>query len=458
MWLMVAKDLSVYGRDRAALLLGFVLPVALVTVAGFIAKFAFGGAGGLPRVTLWVSDSDQTPISNRFVEALRAVEMLEIKPRVGDSRRTLNELRRFVTEGEIHHLLVIESGFENSLTEFESPQLTMIRDPDRTMEDRAIRIGVLEALLVAIGDRFGPNQSATLRQALSRTGLGTSEIDQLLNAAEVIQDSLGISSEDLFPSKQQQADAELLPAAKSGLNESDPAATANVLGRMLDAVPIHNEDIVKPGGLRKYPFHYAQAVSGITVMMVMLGLMVCSTTLIHERDSGTLSRLMVMAVPRSSIFWGKYAFSLVVGLVQLSLFFVYGNFIFRIDAFRDPLTLLVLCVTWTVACTSLGMLIAVSARTVRQAETLTYILVLIMAGLGGCWIPKQIMNLPANIELLTRFMVTNWAMAGFQGMFWDQLSWTHPRMLTAIGIQWAFALAISAAAFWLYRRQYQHNN
>ena len=65
-----------------------------------------------------------------------------------------------------------------------------------------------------------------------------------------------------------------------------------MLGRMLEIVPIRNEDIIKPGGLRKYPFHYAQAVSGVTVMMVMLGLMVCSTTLIHERDSGTLSRLM----------------------------------------------------------------------------------------------------------------------------------------------------------------------
>ena len=130
--------------------------------------------------------------------------------------------------------------------------------------------------------------------------------------------------------------------------------------------------------------------------------------------------------------------------MQLSLFFVYGNLIFRIDAFRDPVTLFVLCVTWTVACTSLGMLIAVSVRTVRQAETLTYILVLILAGLGGCWIPKQIMNLPASVELLTRFMVTNWAMAGFQGMFWDQLPWTHHRMLTAIGIQWAFALPVSA--------------
>jgi hypothetical protein len=68
------------------------------------------------------------------------------------------------------------------------------------------------------------------------------------------------------------------------------------------------------------------------------------------------------------------------------------------------------------------------------------------------------MNLPAGVELITRFTVTNWAMAGFQGLFWDQLPWTHSKMLTAIGIQWAFAVTVSALAFALYRRRYQSRN
>jgi ABC-2 type transport system permease protein len=334
----------------------------------------------------------------------------------------------------------------------------MIRDPDRSMEDRAIRVGVLEALLGTLGNRFGSNRTETVREALVRTGLGESEVERLMQAADVIEQSLESSSENSTPAKNEPTEGELRPLEQPGPKDKDSSIARDMLNRMLEIVPIRNEDITKPGGLSKYPFHYAQAVSGITVMMVMFGLMVCSTTLIHERDNGTLSRLMVMAVPRSSVFWGKYAFSLVVGLAQLMLFFVYGNLIFRIDAFRDPVTLVVLCVTWTVAATSLGMLIAIWARTVRQAETLSYILVLVMAGLGGCWIPKQIMNLPAGVELITRFMVTNWAMAGFQGLFWDQLPWTHSKMLTAIGIQWAFAVTVSALAFASYRRRYQSCN
>src|SRR4029077_21157096 len=97
--------------------------------------------------TLWVSDGDRTPTSDQFVDSLRAVDILEIRPRRHDNGRSVEELRRLVAEGEIHHLLVIEPGFENSLKALQAPQLTMIRDPDRSLEDRAIRIGILEALL-----------------------------------------------------------------------------------------------------------------------------------------------------------------------------------------------------------------------------------------------------------------------------------------------------------------------
>src|SRR4051794_36813472 len=95
-WLMVVKDLRAYRRDGTGLLLGFVLPLALVTVAGFIARFAFGGAGGMPRVTLWVRDADKSSASSRFVTSLRSVPMLQVRPREEEPAPSEAELRRLV--------------------------------------------------------------------------------------------------------------------------------------------------------------------------------------------------------------------------------------------------------------------------------------------------------------------------------------------------------------------------
>lgn len=454
-WIMVGKDFRAYVLDRTGLLLGFLLPIALVTVDGFIAEAAFGGAGGMPRVTLWVSDADQNPASVRFIKALRAVEMLEVRPREDERERSESELRRLVLDGEIHHLLIIEGGFARSLTKLQVRGLKMVRDPDRALEDRVIRVGVLEALVGFLGESLGPDHVAGVRQALRDAGFTDEEIAQFLHAAQAVHASLELSSRKGPKPAPDQSDSRALTTGGTAAEKESPRAVRDLFSQILQLVPIQNEDITKAGGLRKYPFHYAQVVSGITVMFVMLGLMVCATTLIYERDSGTLARLMVMAVPRSSIFWGKYMFSALVGVLQLAIFFFYGNFVFRIDAFRDPLTLVVLCVTWTAAATGMGMLLAVWAKSTRQAEVLAAILVLVMAGLGGCWIPTQMMNLSPTAEIVTRCMLTNWAMAGFQAMFWDQISWTHPRILTALGVQWAFAIVVTTAAVVTFRRRYQ---
>ncbi len=77
-----------------------------------------------------------------------------------------------------------------------------------------------------------------------------------------------------------------------------------------------------------------------------------------------------------------------------------------------------------------------------------------MAALGGCWFPVQMLDLPLGAEIATRSTITYWAVSGYQGMFWDQLPWYQPKMLTAIGVQWASAAVMAALALVIYRRRY----
>nr|MCU0714013.1 hypothetical protein [Pirellula sp.] len=80
-WLLARKDLRVYRRDTAALCLGFLVPMALVTVFGWIMTFAFGGSSAMPAVELWVVDEDQSEGSKRLVDALKQSESLKVRPR-----------------------------------------------------------------------------------------------------------------------------------------------------------------------------------------------------------------------------------------------------------------------------------------------------------------------------------------------------------------------------------------
>ncbi|MBK8099491.1 MAG: ABC transporter permease [Planctomycetes bacterium] len=218
-------------------------------------------------------------------------------------------------------------------------------------------------------------------------------------------------------------------------------------------VPVTHEDVQPPERPKNLGYQLAQSVAGMTVMMLMFGLMACSATLLQERDQGTLRRLLVSRAPRSALLLGKFLFCVLVGVMQLAILFTYGELLFAVGTFRDPVTLVVLSLTWSAAATAFGMLIAVWARTAKQAEGLATVLILVMAALGGCWFPLQIAELPWYFELATHATLTHWAMSGFQGMFWHQKAWTDPVLLRAIAVQWGFVVVAGGTALAIWRRR-----
>ena len=132
-WKIARKDLRTFFRDRTGVALGFLLPIVLVTMFGFMMKFAFGGGEAMPKATLWVADADNSEISRRFMQILRQSDMLRIRPRENEKTRTPEEVRKLLTDGEASHALIIEAGFGEALAAGKEPELTLVRDPGRTM-------------------------------------------------------------------------------------------------------------------------------------------------------------------------------------------------------------------------------------------------------------------------------------------------------------------------------------
>ncbi|MFQ5749869.1 MAG: ABC transporter permease [Planctomycetota bacterium] len=443
--LIARKDLKLFFRDRSGMVLGFLLPVALVGIFGFVMKFAFGGGSGMPRAALWVSDEDGSEASRRFLDLLRASDMLRVQPEPEEPAKTAADLRKLLQDGEAHHALILGKGFGAAVDAGGKPPLRMLRDPGRIMEDRIIGVGLMQAFMEATEGRSWPGALGGL---MRKTGMDEKQVQQIVEGARGVQSLIAA-----FTGASMEEGEQDLQGGGSG--ETEPPTSGFEMNTFLDEmVPLETEDLTPPDRPRQVAFQLAQAVSGVTVMMLMFGLMATSSMLLKEREEGTLLRLLVSPVSRVSVLWGKFLFSAVIGMLQLVVLFAFGEVLFHIQALRDPVTLLILCFTWVAAATSFGMLISAWARTPKQAEGLSTLLILVMAALGGCWFPVQIMDLPLVGRIATHATLTWWAMSGFQGMFWDGLSWTHPRLLFALGVQWAFVLAASWGALVLFRRRY----
>ncbi|MBI1901471.1 MAG: ABC transporter permease [Planctomycetia bacterium] len=453
---IAGKDLRAYFRDRTGMALGFLLPIALVTVFGFVMNVAFQGSGGMPKAELWVADEDKTDESRKLIEQLRKMEMLDVQPAADEPPKSGAEVRTRIRDGEAHHALVIEPGYGDAVKAGTLPNLTLVRDPGREMEDRIARIGLTQAILASTEGQLMP---ATMGKMFRDQGMDEKQVQEIMGAAGVMQRLMSRLFEEEEKKDEDKGGAgganpganQNPPSAAGGAKAADEGANVDFFQAM---APVASEDIQPPTRPKMLTYFLAQSVCGTIVMMLMFGLTACSSMLLYERESGTMKRLLAAAIPRNSIVLGKFIFAVVMGVIQLTVLLVYGNVLFKLEAFRDLPTLAVISVSWVAAATSFGMLIAAWARTAKQAEGLSTILILVMAALGGCWFPIQTAKLPWYADAATHSMPTYWAMTAYQQLFWQQKSLASPTILTALAVLWVFSFLASGLAMFFFRRRY----
>ncbi len=429
------KDLRIYFRDPIGLLLGFLLPIVLVTIFGFIMGAAFGGSGPAPRVTLYVVDEDGSEASQSFLATLKKADMLRVRPRAGESALTAERAKQLVDDGEASHALIIREGFADTQPNKLEDRLLLVRDPGREMEDQIVRISMMQAMLTSRQSNWWIDsmQKMFADAGMEETQLGLLQGSSTQMAAVI----------DQFNNA-------TVPEETAAEDENSSGS----MDWMLNFLPVETEDHLPPARPKQASYQTAQAVAGMSVMMLMFGVTSCGRTLLTERDSGTLARLLSVGVPRQSILLGTALFTVAVGCMQMVVMFTYGEFMFRVGIFRDPVTLFVLALLWIMTSTSFGMLIAAGAKSEKQADMLATILIISMAALGGCWFPLQMLDLPTPLEIATKSTVTYWAMSGFQTMLWNAGGLMHNKILQAIAVQVLYMVCMAGGVWWLFRRNY----
>ncbi len=445
---IAAKDLRLFFRDRVGLLLAFLMPAALVLAFGFMMQKAFGGEdGGMARAELWVVDQDGSAASRAFVDDLRGLAMLEVRPAPDDAPLSLEGAEASLRKGRAHHVLVLPRGFGDALAAGELPELRMLRDPGRSLEDTLVTIGLSSAYMGATQGRAWP---AMLGRLLEQSGASPEAVRSAVAAAE---QTRRLMEAALGRNDGKDAETGRAPEGDGGDDGQDGGSGLDFTAFMRDMVPLEVEDRLPPERAANLSHIVAQSVSGLVVMMLMFGLVRCATTLLRERDSGTLDRLLAAASPRDAVLLGKFLFTAASGLLQLAVLFTFAELVFHVGMFRDPVTLLVLSLSLTAAVTAFGMLIATWARSLEQANGFATLLILVMSAVGGAWFPVQLFDMPLPAEVAMRLTLTHWAMTGYQGMLWNGLGWTSPTLLTSIGVLWAFAVGASLLARRLFHRR-----
>ena len=157
---------------------------------------------------------------------------------------------------------------------------------------------------------------------------------------------------------------------------------------------------------------FAQSSPGMMAQFSVAGLRGAVAILVLERKTGARKRLLTTDLSRGQIMLGHYLAMFVMIFVQLLVLIIFGQLFLGLDYLGQPLAALLVITATALFVAALGLFIGAMAKSEEQVIVYALIPMFILAGLGGAWVPLEIM--PENFVLFARLTPLAWVITGFQ--------------------------------------------
>ena len=428
------KNLLLLTRDRAGLLVLFLMPSVLVLVVTLVQNNVLEATGGSGLKVL-LADEDRGVIGEAIRERFAAAATFQLIDSAGEQPLDLEQVRRDVAEGKAPFGILLPAGSSARFREVSSelaadalggdtgtapedlPTIEFLYDP--TIQ-QLFRVAVTNAVQLALLDLEARQKSRDLAGRMNAVAM--------LRGGAMTPGG-GINQQAL----QQAIETPLLPL-ESG------AAFAGEVPAMPNAVQ------------QNVP---AWSLFGMFFIVVPL-----SGIVIRERQDGTLLRLLTQPGTYGGLLFGKVLAFTVICMIQFSLMLLVGTTVLpwlgtpslELAGTLGPAYAMALCAAFA-AC-GYGLLIGTLSRTYEQGSMFGSVSVVIAAALGGVMVPVFVM--PRFMQTLSQLSPLNWGLNGFYALFVRGGGWSDalPWMLALL----AFAAATSGLAWVLFQVRRQVGN
>ena len=398
-------------RDRAALALSFILPIAFFSIFAVI----FGGQhDSTAKITVILVDEDQSRASLDLVRGLQREESLAIRTRPSSKNKSaaLPEYTALTAEaavkaGDAPVALIIPHGFGNSPISFGRDQG-----------------GASIQLLNDSSDMIAPQMVAGLLQKAGMTSMPEVMAEQGMKYTDQF---IG----GLTPEQRKRTNGYLEQLRQYENRQTAAGNTPAQAGSFNGPIAVQSRAVV--GEHKDYVSFYAAAVG---VMFLLFTASASAGVLLDEAESGTLDRVLSSRVTMTTLLIGKLTYNTLLAFMQLTVMFLWAWAVFKLDLFTHipGFVVMGLCTAFAVA--AFGMLLASICRTRAQLGALSTLLILTMSAVGGSMFPRFLM--PEAMQKAGLFTLNAWAIDGFTKIFWRDLPvrelWPQVSVLLAVGI------------------------
>ncbi len=407
LWTLARKEILLAFRDRGSLISMLLTPFLLTLAIGA----AFGGGGDQPLrdVPVLLLNRDRGALAAYVVEAFEAQEAqgLVVAEEVTDEAPA----RQRIDRDEAAALVILPEDFSDRLL----------------------------AAAAAPGEESEPSLVEIYASPTWRIGTAVAQaiVSQVLEGMH-----LGIQGA-------RAAVGQLAQGAAGPQAQPQLAALGEALGQtLLETQPAPAAIALEIDSAEYRPFRWVDySAASIAVLFLMFAATSGGRSLLHEREGGTLSRLLITPNRAPVILMGKMAGVAATGVLQMVILWQATGLVGAY--WGEPLAAVVAILTLVICATGLGAVIAAWARTPSQAGALGAGITLAGAAVSGSFFPRW--NLPAWVRAVSLLTPNSWGIEIFERL---QAGWGLAEVAPYLAGAMALALLYYVAATLGFRRQF----
>ena len=392
---LFVKDYILFFHDKVSLSLTFIIPIVLIYIFGQV----FGNTGsGIENLKLGFINNSTSPIAGKLEKILDTTKTFSLIKTFKDDNGNIlpydtNTLKKHIKAGKFSSALVIPADAYTDTSK--SLKLRFYYDPKNEFEMDLVDGMLQQTIFQQIPEIF---QKSMMRQAESKLGkekgnMFNSEIAKTVNKYFDVDTSVILNNN-------------LNTAGDTSVNTGGSNMFGNIV--KMEKEQLVGKDIANPMATR--------SVGGWAMMFLLFTITGSATSLLDEKKSGVMVRLLSAPVTRTQILWGKYLYNMSLGVIQLFVMFLFGYLVFNIDIFSNIVNLILIILAASTACTGFGMLLASLVKTTKQADGWGTLLILMMSAVGGAWFPVSFM--PETIQMFSKLTIVYWSVEGFLAVLW----------------------------------------
>ena len=386
LWMSVYKEFLLLKRDFGGLIILFVMPLVLIITITLIQDSTFRTVTE-SKIPVVLIDNDKGEISKSVIENLNKSGQFEIVSSLDGKNLTETTAKEAVFKGKFQLAIIIPENLSKDL------QLKVNQNVDKIISN--FGIGDLseepkkDSLPQIINKKevrlyFDPATQATFKSNVK------SSIDKMISQIETksiyatFQEQLGEGEEPIFEQESFITFKEIVPT-------------------------VDNKEIL--------PNSVQHNVPAWTLFAIFFIIVPLSINIVKEKGQGTQIRLLTNPVPYSIVIAGKTITYLVICMIQFYLMVFVGMYLFpylslpTLDLDGKFFLMSVVALFSGLAAIGFGILLGTIAKTQEQSAPFGATSVVILAAIGGVWVP--VFAMPKVMQVISHISPMNWGLNAF---------------------------------------------